>query len=116
MNNLLRIAIVGVLLAFAVLMIGLGMARNTTDLLAPLHLLLFAVAVVLYILPTALAYYRNCTSVIWIALVNVFLGWTILGWFVAIGWAASGKVLTLPPTIGTPPGPEVSGHLPGHVH
>jgi hypothetical protein len=116
MNNLLRLIVVGVLLAFAVLMIGLGMARNTTDLLAPLHLLLFAVAVVLYILPSALAYYRNCTSVVWIALVNVFLGWTILGWFVAIGWAAGGKVLTLPPTSAPPPGLTLSGSVPGPVH
>jgi hypothetical protein len=56
MNNLLRLIIVGVLLAFAVVMIGVGMARNTTDLLAPVHLLLFALAVVLYLFPTVLAF------------------------------------------------------------
>jgi len=74
MNNMLRLIIVGVLLAFAILMIGVGMARNTTELLAPVHLLLFAVAAVLYVLPTALAYYRDCDSIVWITLVNVFLG------------------------------------------
>jgi RsiW-degrading membrane proteinase PrsW (M82 family) len=114
MNNLLRLIIVGVLLAFAVLMLGLGMARDTTDLLAPLHLLLFGIAVVVYLLPTALAYYRDCKATIWIAVVNVFLGWTIIGWFVSIGWAASGKVQTMPPTllpkIATPPGQVLSGH------
>jgi hypothetical protein len=57
MNNLLRLIIVGVLLAFAVLMLGLGMARDTTDLLAPLHLLLFGIAVVVYLLPTALEHF-----------------------------------------------------------
>jgi uncharacterized RDD family membrane protein YckC len=56
MNNLLRLIIVGVLLAFAVVMIGVGMARNTTDLLAPVHLLLFTLAVVLYLFPTVLAF------------------------------------------------------------
>jgi hypothetical protein len=110
MNNLLRLIIVGMLLAFALLMIGVGMARNTTDLLAPVHLLLFAIAMVLYVLPTVLAVYRGCQATIWIALVNVFLGWTIAGWFVAIGWAASGKIATPPTTIATPPGQAIPGH------
>lgn len=114
MNNLLRLIVVSALLAFAILMIGLGMARNTNDLLAPLHLLLFGVAVVLYLSPTALAFYRGCKALLWISLVNVFTGWTIAGWFVAIGWAASGKVETLPPApppaLPTVPGPVLQGH------
>jgi hypothetical protein len=110
MNNLLRVVIVSVLLALAVLMIGLGMARNTNDLLAPLHLLLFAIAAAVYVLPTGLAYYRDCKAIIWIALVNVFLGWTIAGWFVAIGWAASGKPDTRPNGIVPPPGHPIPGH------
>jgi hypothetical protein len=110
MNNLLRLIIVSVLVAVAVIMLGLGMARNTTDLLAPLHLLLFGIAVVVYLFPTALAFYRDCRATVWIAVVNVFLGWTIVGWFVAIGWAASGKVETMPPTIATPPGQVLPGH------
>ncbi len=114
MNNLLRLIIVGAVLALAVLGIGVGMAGNTSDLLAPVHLLLFGIAAVVYILPTALAFYRDCKSTLWIALVNVFLGWTILGWFVAIGWAASGKVAILPPAtppaLPTTPGPAFQGH------
>ena len=110
MNNLLRLIIVGVLLAFAIVMIGVGMARNTTELLAPLHLLLFALAAVLYLFPTVLAFYRDCKATVWIAVVNVFLGWTILGWFVAIGWAASGKIGTPPTAIATPPGQAIPGH------
>lgn len=110
MNNLLRLIIVGVLLAFAVFMIGVGIARNTTDLLAPLHLLLFALAVVLYLFPTVLAFYRDCKATLWIAVVNVFLGWTILGWFVAIGWAASGKIETPSPAAATLPGQTIPGH------
>ena len=114
MNNLLRLIVVGAVFALAVLGIGVGMARNTADLLAPVHLLLFGIAVVVYILPTALAMYRDCRSVLWIGLINVFLGWTIFGWFVAIGWAARGKVVILPPT--PPPalpamqGPAYQGH------
>ena len=43
-------------------------------------------------------------------MVNVFLGWTILGWFVAIGWAASGKIETPPTAIATPLGQTIPGH------
>lgn len=106
MNNLLRLIVLGVLLVFAMLMIGLGMARNVGDLSAPVHLLLFIIAIALYLFPTALAYHRDCEAVVWIALVNVFLGWTIFGWFVSIGWAAAGKARTLPPTIPTHPVPS----------
>ena len=110
MNRLLRLFIVGGHLTFAVPMIALGMTRNNADLLAPAHQLLFAIAAAVYLLPTALAFYRNCKSAVWIAVVNVLLGWTIFGWFVSIGWAASGKVRTLPPAIATPPGQAISGH------
>ena len=62
--------------------------------------------IALYLFPTALAYHRDCEAVVWIALVNVFLGWTIFGWFVSIGWAAAGKARTLPPRIPTHPVPS----------
>jgi hypothetical protein len=42
-------------------------------------------------------------------LVNVFLGWTILGWFVALGWAASGQIRKPGHPIGTPPTHPVLG-------
>ena len=109
MNNLLRLIIVGVLFAFAFIVVGVGLARNTTELLAPLHLLLFALAVAIYLFPTVLAFYRDCKATAWIAVVNVFLGWTILGWFVAIGWAASGKIGKPPTVIAIPPGQAVPG-------
>jgi len=117
MDNLVRLIIVGGLLTFAVPMLALGMVRNDTDLLGPVHLLLFVIAVAVYLVPTALAFYRNCIAAVWIAVVNVFLGWTIFGWFVSIGWAASGKVRTLPPTIATrPPYTQHSAALDYRAH
>lgn len=106
MKNLLRLIAVGGLVLVAVLMIALGMARNTNALLAPLHLLAFVVVVALYLLPTGLAMYRDCKATIWIILLDVFLGWTFFGWIVAIGWAASGKTRTPPPTIPSHPVPS----------
>jgi hypothetical protein len=110
MNNWLRLLTVGVIFVFAVPMIALGMPRKDTDLLGPVHLLLFLIVAAVYVFPTALAFYRDCEAAVWIAVVNVFLGWTIFGWFVSIGWAASGKVRTLPPKIATPPGQALPGH------
>jgi hypothetical protein len=110
MNNLLRLIVVCGLAVFAVLIIALGMARNTGALLAPVHLLLLVILVVGYLFPTAVAYYRNCESVVWITLLNVFLGWTLFGWVLAVGWAASGKTRPLGPAIATPSGPALQGH------
>jgi hypothetical protein len=65
---------------------------------------------VLYVLPTVLAVHRNCQAAVWVTVVNVFFGWTILGWFVAMGWAATGKAQTLPPTMGAHPPRAIPGH------
>ncbi len=110
MNNLLRLFIVSCLAAIAIIFFALGQARHTIDLMAPFNLAVFALGLVVYLLPVFLALYRNCHATAWIAFVDVLFGWTILGWFVALGWAASGKVDTLPPTVTTPPGSPITGH------
>jgi hypothetical protein len=110
MNNLLRMILVCALLAFAVFIIAFGVARNTSDLLAPVHLLLFLCALAVYLLPAGLAFYRDSESVLWITAANVLLGWTVIGWFVTIGWAAGGKVRTVPPAIALPPARPIPGH------
>lgn len=42
----------------------------------------------LYVLPTLLAWSRKVNNVSQIALVNILVGWTLIGWVVAIVWAA----------------------------
>ena len=90
MSHLLRILLVGGLAILAVLGFAVGMASNNKALQGPAHLLLFAIAIALYVLPTLLALYRDCKASGWIAVINVLLGWTLIGWVVALGWAASG--------------------------
>ena len=54
---------------------------------------LFAAAPLLYFLPTieaALRFHPNQTS---ITLVNLLLGWTLLGWVVAIAWACKSQTV-----------------------
>ena len=53
---------------------------------------LFFVAVpALYFLPTFEAAKRNHPSLMSIGLVNVFLGWTLIGWVTAIAWACANE-------------------------
>jgi hypothetical protein len=110
MNNLIRLLVVCGLVAFTIAVILLGLARHSNDLLAPFNLILLAIGIGIYFLPTMLALYRNCHATSWIVMVNVLFGWTILGWFAVLGWAATGKADTLPPTIAAPPGSPITGH------
>jgi hypothetical protein len=56
-----------------------------------LGLILIALAAALYFFPAALASHRNCKATGGIVVVNIFLGWTFIGWVVALAWAASGE-------------------------
>jgi hypothetical protein len=53
--------------------------------------LLLLVAVVLYFLPTAIASVRKIEGQGMVAAINVILGWTLLGWLVALIWAVGAK-------------------------
>jgi hypothetical protein len=110
MNKMVRLIFVVGVAACGVVLVSLGLARHDADLIAPVNIMLLVLAVLVYLLPTGLAMYRDCQSTAWIVMVNLLLGWTILGWFAAIGWAAGGKVRQPPHPIGTPPTHPVPGH------
>lgn len=42
---------------------------------------------VLHFLPTIIAGYRHADHFGWILVVNLLLGWTVIGWIVALIWA-----------------------------
>jgi hypothetical protein len=44
-----------------------------------------------YFIPASIAFYRGHQSVLGVFLLNFFLGWTFVGWIVALVWAMSGK-------------------------
>lgn len=51
----------------------------------------FVTAPALYLLPTYEAWMRGRDNLAAIALVNIFLGWSLVGWVVAMAWALAGK-------------------------
>lgn len=53
--------------------------------------LLLILSVVIYFLPAIVAQSRHHTSSNGICVLNLFLGWTILGWIIALVWAFSGN-------------------------
>lgn len=110
MNNLLRLLIVVGIIACSIVVVALGFARHDADLIGPVDLVLFVLGTLVYLLPTGLAMYRDCQATVWITLVNVFLGWTILGWFAAMGWATAGKVRAAVHPMSAPPTHPVHGH------
>ncbi len=66
-------------------------------------LLIMIVAIPLYMLPSFVAAGRKCKAAAGIVVVNLFLGWTFIGWVVALAWAASGEATprpdALPPSL-----------------
>lgn len=55
-------------------------------------LVVFAVFVAALAVPPWLAYRRHSRDTVLIALVSIFLGWSLLGWIGALLWALYGPV------------------------
>lgn len=53
---------------------------------------LIAGILLLYFIPTIISGARGCDAHNGIFVVNIFLGWTFVGWVVTLAWAACGKV------------------------
>ena len=47
----------------------------------------FGSAILVYLIPTFIAFARKVPSTASIAVINIFLGWSIIGFIVALVWA-----------------------------
>ena len=54
-------------------------------------LLIYFACIIIYLIPTLVASHRQHHNIGAIAVLNIFLGWTFLGWVIALAMA-SGKV------------------------
>ena len=52
-------------------------------------LLLLAAAAALYLLPAIVAWRNNHSKIVAITVLNILLGWTALGWVVALVWSCA---------------------------
>lgn len=66
--------------------------NNFRDLIlaAQSFVVLFVIAI-LYFLPSVIASRRKNKSANSIFVVNLFLGWTLLGWVIALAWSVSNQ-------------------------
>ncbi len=60
------------------------------------------VLAVLYFLPTIVVLVRKVKIGASIVVINLFLGWTFIGWVVALAMAVSAETKPLPPLPGLP--------------
>ncbi|MBQ7725921.1 MAG: superinfection immunity protein [Clostridia bacterium] len=63
--------------------------QSTGSSFFPLIILWCILGVAFYFIPTIVAYKRKHLNKVSILLVNIFLGWTFIGWVVALVWSAS---------------------------
>ena len=91
MKSLLQLIVACALVIAALLLIAPNLAQEASELGSPVHLVIFALVLVVYLVPTAIAMYRNCAATGRIILLNLMLGWTVIGWAGALGWALCGK-------------------------
>jgi hypothetical protein len=109
MTNLFRLFMAAGVCFLALLFLLVSLSRHDQNLAAPANFLMFMVVVAVYLLPIGVALYRNCEATLWIATVDLLLGWTMIGWIIALGWANAGKTRPLPPT-GHPPTHPLPSH------
>jgi hypothetical protein len=65
---------------------------SMTHLLPAFFLPIFGFGFVMYFLPSIIALARNKRDIAAIVLLNFFLGWTMIGWVVALVWAVKADV------------------------
>lgn len=61
--------------------------QGTNNAAAVCAVLFFPSSLALYFWPAGLAFYRGHQNKVSVAVLNLFLGWTFLGWVIALVWA-----------------------------
>lgn len=95
-GDIIMTAVVALFAVWAVILYVLIFGHNTENspLQVVLTVLIWAAVVVVsigvYFLPTIIAVSRGIPNEASVAVINVFLGWTFLGWVIALAMAVSG--------------------------
>lgn len=59
------------------------------EFLAGLSVIIIVISLISYFLPTIIAMFRGKSNTFAILLLNLFLGWTFIGWIVALVWSVT---------------------------
>lgn len=59
------------------------------------HILILSIIIIPYFVPTFIAYSRKKTNAGAIFALNLFLGWSLIGWVVALVWALSDQQIII---------------------
>jgi hypothetical protein len=62
----------------------------------------FVVCLALYFLPTIIGWHKRNAGAIFV--LNLLLGWTLVGWIIALVWALTAEMPLCAPGVGRPPG------------
>lgn len=78
---------------------GYAIAQNSNSEGAAIVGMLFGLAIlfcsiVFYFIPIAVAQYRKSLNMTTVVLLNIFLGWTVIGWIIALIIAFAGDSAT----------------------
>jgi hypothetical protein len=68
-----------------------------------LYLVVSLIGMLVYFVPTMVAAGKHHYSTLGIFLLNLLLGWTGIGWLIALIWALMGSRPTAPPMYAAPP-------------
>lgn len=102
-----------VLALFTIFTFGMGtIPANQANSIATISAAMFFVAApLMYFLPTIEASIKKSPNITSIALTNLFLGWTLIGWVVAIAWAhkkPEGQPAPVGPSTSRPTAPQAA--------
>lgn len=98
-------------LALVVLVCSL-VGQGTNNAAAVAAVIFFIGSAVLYICPSIVAFSRSHPNRVPIVVVNLLLGWTLIGWVAALAWAYSTKPQVLAQVTAMPPPAPMPAYAP----
>lgn len=77
-----------ILMLFLIMFVGIIAIFLFGGVFGLLTLIAFKLALVaVYFIPTIIAAYKKHPQILWIFLINLFFGWSIVGWIIPLLWA-----------------------------
>jgi len=76
-------------LGYLILGVAVGAIVYTNGSVVGAWLLILAAGIAIYFLPALIALHRGHHQILAIFLLNLFLGWSFLGWIASLVWSAT---------------------------